>query len=135
MKKENMFNFSMLLLRAVLGAIFVVHGSQKLFGMFDGIGIEGTAKMMEGFGFPNPEIIAVIWASMEFASGVFLIFGIMSRWAALAVVFLIGVLLWKANISYGILMRSGEIEHYVLIIASSIPIVLLGGGSWAIWDV
>ena len=87
MKRENLFNFSMMILRVILGIIFIAHGGQKLFGVFNGIGIEGTAKLVEGFGVKNPYFIAMLWANIEFLSGVLLILGIMARWAALSVAF------------------------------------------------
>ncbi|MFQ5953085.1 MAG: DoxX family membrane protein, partial [Candidatus Omnitrophota bacterium] len=62
MDKEKMINPSMFFLRLIIGTIFIAHGAQKLFGMFGGIGIEGTAKMVEGLGFPNPLVVALIWA-------------------------------------------------------------------------
>ena len=33
--------------RAVIGGLFIGHGTQKLFGWFGGSGREGTAAMME----------------------------------------------------------------------------------------
>jgi putative oxidoreductase len=133
--KDNMLNLSLFVLRMILGAIFIVHGAQKLFGMFDGMGIEGTAKMLEGFGFANADILALVWASVEFAGGIFLVLGITARWAALAVAFFMVAQLWKANLAYGLLVQSGEFEHTVLLITSCVPVILLGGGSWSVWDV
>ena len=31
--------------------------------------------------------------------------------------------------------QSGGIEYNLLIIGSSIPLILIGGGSWSVWDV
>lgn len=135
MNKDNMLNLSLFVLRMVLGAIFIVHGAQKLFGTFDGMGIEGTAKMLEGFGFANADILALVWACVEFVGGIFLVLGITARWAALAVGFFMVAQLWKANLAYGLLVQSGEFEHTVLLITSCVPVILLGGGSWSVWDV
>ncbi len=135
MGKENMLNLSMFILRGVLGAIFILQGAQNLFGMFDGIGVEGTAKMLEGYGFANAQTLAIIWACAEFASGIFLVLGMMSRWAALAVASLTTIHLWKTNLAYGLLLQGGDMERNLLIIAACIPIILLGGGSWSVWDV
>ena len=73
MKNENLLNLSLFILRAIIGFIFLVHGAQKLFGMFDGIGLEGTIKMVEGIGFLKPNIFAIIWGLIEFIGGIFLI--------------------------------------------------------------
>ncbi|MGI8539857.1 MAG: DoxX family membrane protein, partial [Rubrobacteraceae bacterium] len=37
-----MIDFALLILRVVIGAIFIAHGAQKLFGSFGGPGLEGT---------------------------------------------------------------------------------------------
>ena len=39
-----------LLLRGVVGPLFVGHGTQKLFGWFGGHGIEGTGGLFENHG-------------------------------------------------------------------------------------
>lgn len=134
MKKEELLDLSMFILRLVIGAIFVFHGAQKLFGMFNGVGLEGTAKMVEGMGFRYASTIALIWACIEFVGGIFLIWGIIARWAAVFIVFVVLVQLWKINIVYGFFTQTMEIEYALLIIASCVPIILLGGGSWSIWD-
>ena len=135
MKNENLFNLSMLILRIVLGAIFVAHGAQKLFGTFDGIGLEGTAKMVEGLGFGNAYSIALVWACIEFIGGIFLILGILARCSAFAIALTMLIRLWKINIMYGFFIQNGGIEYGLLIIGACIPLILMGGGSWSVWDV
>ena len=43
-------DFGRLLLRGVVGPLFVGHGTQKLFGWFGGHGIEGTGGFFENLG-------------------------------------------------------------------------------------
>ena len=135
MNKENLLNLSLFTLRIVIGAIFMIYGAQKLFGMFGGIGLEGTAKMVEGMGLVNPDLLAVIWACIEFVGGIFLIFGILARLSAVAIVFTVFVSLWKINLIYGFFIHSGGVEYNLLIIGACVPLILLGGGSWSVWDV
>jgi hypothetical protein len=42
--------YASLPLRLVLGALFLMHGSQKLFGVFGGPGLSGTAASMASLG-------------------------------------------------------------------------------------
>ncbi|MFC1548780.1 DoxX family protein [Candidatus Omnitrophota bacterium] len=135
MKKENLLNLSMLILRVMVGVIFVAHGAQKLFGTFDGIGLDGTAKMVEGLGFSNASVIAIIWAGIEFIGGIFLILGILARWSALAIALTMLVRLWKVNLMYGFFIQNGGIEYGLLILGACMPLILMGGGSWSVWDV
>ena len=46
-------NLGQLAIRGVVGPLFVGHGAQKLFGWFDGHGIEGTGGAFESMGL-NP---------------------------------------------------------------------------------
>jgi putative oxidoreductase len=134
MKKENMFDLSMFLVRIIMGSVFTAHGAQKLFGMFDGIGLEGTARMVEGMGMPWAYGLASIWASIEFVGGIFLICGILARLSAGAVVFTMLVRMWKINTVYGFFIQDGGVEYNLLVMAACIPLILLGGGSWSVWD-
>ena len=95
MDKNKFFNLSMFTLRIVVGFIFAAHGAQKLFGMFGGVGLEGTVKMVEGISFLNPYLVAVIWAVIELVGGIFLIFGILARWSALLIMLTVLIHLWK----------------------------------------
>ncbi|MGH3003625.1 MAG: DoxX family protein, partial [Gaiellaceae bacterium] len=54
-----------LLLRAVVGGIFVGHGTQKLFGWFGGPGLEGTAGFMESLGLRPGKRHAVLGSAAE----------------------------------------------------------------------
>ena len=135
MDKTKMLNPSMFVLRLMLGTIFIAHGAQKLFGMFGGIGIEGTVKMVEGLGFPNPYLVAMIWAWVEFVGGLFLLLGITARWAAALVAIVTLVMMLKINLPYGFFIQRGGLEYSLLLISACIPLILLGGGSWSVWDV
>lgn len=135
MNKDTRLNLSMFMLRMVMGSIFVFHGSQKLFGMFAGMGLEGTMKVVEGFGFPSPMLFAVLWGAVEFISGLFLVFGMMSRWAALSILLVTLVRMWKINLVYGAFVRTGLVEYDIIILGSCLPLIFIGGGSWSVWDV
>ncbi|MDD5634552.1 MAG: DoxX family protein [Candidatus Omnitrophica bacterium] len=136
MRKENIINLSVFILRLMIGIIFTMHGAQKLFGMFNGIGLEGTAKMIEGLGFLyNPYLIAKIWAIVEFVGGLCLIFGILTRLAAAVVMISVIVFMYKASAVYGFYLQEENFENYLLVIGSCFSIVLLGGGNWSLWDV
>ncbi|MCK4852151.1 MAG: DoxX family protein [Candidatus Omnitrophica bacterium] len=127
-------DFSMFVLRLILGMIFIAHGAQKLFGMFGGIGIEGTTKMMEGLGFYDPHALALIWSGIEFTGGVFLVLGVLARYAAVSITVIMLVSIWKINLAYGFFIQNGGYEYNLLIIAACVPLICLGGGTWSVWD-
>ena len=134
MKKENMLDLAMLFTRVILGVVFAAHGAQKLFGMFNGIGLEGAARIMEVMGMPWPYVAASVWASIEFVGGIFLIFGVLARFSAAAIAITMIIRMWKINLVYGFFIQDGGIEYNLLVIAVCIPLILLGGGKWSVWD-
>ena len=54
------------LMRSVVGAVFVFHGAQKLFGVWGGPGLTGFATLLESLGIPYPAHAAVSASSTEF---------------------------------------------------------------------
>jgi len=135
MTRETSKDLSMFVLRVILGIIFIVHGGQKLFGMFDGIGIEGTTKMMEGLGFHYPYISALVWSGIEFIGGVFLVLGVLARHAAFLIAIVQLVNIWKINLAYGFFIQNGGYEYSLLILGVCVMLICMGGGSWSVWDV
>ena len=54
-------DLGLFLVRSMLGVVFVYHGAQKLFGLFGGYGLEGTAGWMESVGIPFPLVSAALY--------------------------------------------------------------------------
>lgn len=69
-------DLGLLLIRALVGVVFVFHGSQKLFGLFGGPGIAGFAGWLESLGFPLPYANAVLAGSAELVGGLALLTGV-----------------------------------------------------------
>jgi len=133
-KKDTLFNLSMLILRVVLGTVFVIYGSQKLFGMFGGMGLEGTAKMLESLGVGKAYIVAAVWGVVELTGGLFIFLGILARWATSLIFILMFAHLIKIDLAYGMVFQKTGMEYTLMVLASCTPIMLMGGGSWSVWD-
>ena len=82
--------FVLLILRLVIGLLFVGHGLQKLFGWFGGSGLEGTAGFFESLDVHPPQAWAVIASLAETLGGLGLALGFLTPIAAGAI---IGVML------------------------------------------
>src|SRR5947209_3756399 len=79
-------DLGLLLLRAGVGATLVAHGTQKLFGWFDGPGIEGTAAGFHQGGFRPAKHHAIAAGASEAGGGALLALGLATPAAGAAVV-------------------------------------------------
>jgi putative oxidoreductase len=82
-----------LLLRAVIGGLFIGHGTQKLFGWFGGPGLRGTEEMMKGLEMYPPRWQALAAGASETTGGALLAAGLATPLAAAD---LIGVMARRA---------------------------------------
>ncbi|HEX3621751.1 MAG TPA: DoxX family protein [Acidimicrobiales bacterium] len=65
-----MRHFGILALRVTVGGYLAVHGAQKLFGHFDGPGLEKAGKGFEGMGLKPGKPFAALAATSELTGGV-----------------------------------------------------------------
>lgn len=73
------------LARVVVGGYLAVHGAQKLFGLFGGHGIEGTAKGFEHIGLTPGREMAILAGVSELGGGLLTATGIAEPIGPLAV--------------------------------------------------
>ena len=69
----------LLVMRCMLGAIFIFHGGQKLFGWWGGPGLPGFAGWLQQLGIPFPAYAAVLAGVAEFFGGCLLVLGVWMR--------------------------------------------------------
>ena len=74
--------YGLLLLRLVVGLLFVGHGTQKLFGWFGGGGPQGTAGFFSSVGYRIPAVMAIAAGLSETAGGLLLASGLLTPLAA-----------------------------------------------------
>jgi len=112
-------------LRVVLGIIFFVHGWQKLFGF----GFHGVAGFFASAGVPVPAISSVIVTLVEFFGGLALLIGLFTRWAAILIAIdMLGAIL-IVHLKNGFFNQKTGIEFPLILLAASICLALVGGGS------
>lgn len=117
-----------LLLRAVIGGLFIGHGTQKLFGWFGGPGPEGTGQMMNGLDMRPGRHHALAAGATETAGGALLAAGLATPLAASS---LIGVMLTairKVHLANGPWNTSGGYEYNLVLIAALLSLVDGGPG-------
>jgi putative oxidoreductase len=118
-----------------VGAVFLVHGAQKLFGLLSGPGISGTTKLLASYGLPYANPLAIALGIAEFGGGVLLILGTATLWVSLVLLLDLGLTIWKVHFPHGFTLtpapgHQGELH---LVLAGALFCLLLGGpGAWSI---
>lgn len=118
--------FSHFFLRVVTGAVFAMHGWQKLTVM----GVAGTSGFLGSLGFPAPDLFAILLIAAELGGGILLILGAWTHWVAKILAFVALVALLTVHITKGFFLPG--YEFILLILAASISLMVSGGGKWSV---
>ncbi len=125
-------SLSLFVLRICIGLMFMAHGSQKLFGVFGGPGIQGFTQSLAGMGLPNPMLQAYLAAGSEFLGGLFLTLGLFTRLAVFPPLFVMIVAIAKVHWSHGFFMQKGGFEYPLMIVGALMALLSLGGGKFSV---
>ncbi len=126
-----MEDIALLVLRLVLGGVFVAHGAQKLFGSFGGPGIEGTAGFHEQLGIKPAKPMAILAGLAEFVGGMLVAAGFLTPLAALALIVVMIVAIVKVHLKNGFFAASGGYEFNLVLIAVAVALILVGSGAYS----
>jgi putative oxidoreductase len=128
---------ALIILRVVLGIVFLAHGSQKLLGWFGGFGFSGTMGFFtHQLGIPAP--LALLAIVTEFFGGLGLIIGFLSRIAAVGIAIEMVVVIFMIHARFGFFMnwtgqQKGEgYEYHLLTIAMALAILIRGSGALSV---
>ena len=128
-------------LRLCVGAIFVAHGAQKLFGAWGGPGLAGTSAMVAQLGLPFPYPLAILLTLSEFCGGILLLLGLLMPWASASLLVAMAVAIWKVHGPNGFFMNWANtpgqghgIEYNVALIGALLCLLLGGAGALSIDD-
>ena len=125
------------ILRLVLGVIFFAHGAKKMLGWFDGYGFSGTMGFFTGM-MHIPALFAFLAIAAEFFGSLGLIFGFLTRIAALGIFSNMIVAITMVHHQFGFFMnwtgaQKGEgFEYHLLVLAVTVFMMLRGAGAFSI---
>jgi putative oxidoreductase len=117
-----------LLLRVVIGGIFVGHGLQKLTGAFGGPGLRGTEKMMEGTRMYPTRRNALAAALTETLGGAGIVLGAGMPAATAAVTAAMSTAVTKVHKKNGFWNANGGYEFNLALVASATALTIDGPG-------
>ena len=122
-------SFAPFFLRLALAAVSFYHGVQKTFGWFGGPGWNSTiALWTSAENYNLPYVVVALLLVTELAVCLALLFGFLTRLAALAVVLIMGGIL--------IFVQEGStfeaVEFPILLIAAGLSLMITGGGHFSV---
>ncbi len=118
--------------RAVIGGLFVGHGTQKLFGWFGGPGLEGTEGMMESLDLKPTRPNAVAAGLTETAGGALLVAGAATPLAAASLIGTMITAIRKVHQPNGPWVAQGGWEYNAVLIAALMALVDAGPGDLSV---
>jgi putative oxidoreductase len=117
-----------LLLRVTVGAFFFGHGTQKLFGWFDGHGLDATANMFHQMGMRPGRRNAVAAGVAEAGGGAALALGFATPLAAGALTSVMLTAINRVHLKNGPWVANGGYEYNVVLIAAALALAEVGPG-------
>lgn len=123
----------LLLIRVVLGALFVVHGTQKLWGWFRGEGPDRAGEYFTRVGFPRGRALARLVGAVEGVAGVALIAGLLTPLpSAVIVAFMINAILAAHRARSPLWVRRGGVGYPAALSVAALLLAFFGPGAYAL---
>lgn len=126
--RPTMRDAGLLILRLVVGGLMAGHGSQKLFGWFEGPGLKGTRGMVESMGFKPGAPWAVAASASEFGGGVLTTTGFLHPLGPLGTIGAMLIAALKVHGGKPIWATKGGAELPVINIATALALSMTGPG-------
>ena len=124
-------DIGLMLIRMIVGIVFVFHGAQKLFGWFDGPGIEGFAGFLEQLEVPQPLLNAYLTGIAEFLGGLLLFVGLVTRLAAIPPLIVMVVAISMVH-PHAFAAAEGGMEFPLTLAIVLVGLILAGPGRFSL---
>jgi putative oxidoreductase len=127
-----MVALGLLLVRVVVGVLFIGHGAQKLFGWFGGYGPKGTGGWMESVGIKPGVLMAVFAGLLELVGGTLLTVGLFTPLAGILIgLAMIGAIV-KVHYKNGVWITANGYEYSLVLFTVAVGIALIGAGDYSL---
>ena len=129
---HGLMEVALLALRLVVGLTFAAHGAQKLFGVFGGGGIAGTAGAFDQIGLRPVKLQAWLAAVAEFVGGLLIALGLATPFAAAALIGVMTAAVLSVHLPYGFFNTSNGYEYNLVLAVAVFALAGIGPGDWSL---
>ena len=126
-------------LRLAVGVVFAAHGAQKLFGLWNGGGLNGTAAFFAQLGLTPAYPLAFLVGLVELGGGLLLIAGAFTLVTAAALTATMLVAVWTVHLSSGFFLnwaiapgQGHGYEFNLALVGALVSLMLTGPGAFSI---
>ena len=123
---------ALLVIRVVVGLLFVGHGAQKLFGVLGGRGLEGTAGMFDAIGLRPGHTHARAAGTAELAGVALLALGLLTPVGAALVIAVMVAAIVTVHLPKGIWNTDGGYEYHLVVVSGAFALAGAGPGAWSL---
>jgi len=123
----------LLIIRLVVGILFIGHGAQKLFGWFGGYGLKGTGGWLESIGLKPGVLMAFLAGAGELVGGLLFAAGIFTWAGAALITITMLVATFTVHWKNGLWSTQNGFEYNLVLIAAAIGVALIGPGAYTLF--
>jgi len=122
-------DFGILMIRVVVGLVLAAHGAQKLFGWFEGPGLDRTGKFFETLGFRPGRRHAMLAGVAETGGGALLVLGLLTPLGAAAAIGMMLAATIAVHMPNGFFAGDGGYEFPLVLGVAAAGVAFTGPGS------
>ncbi|MFC4775624.1 DoxX family protein [Paenibacillus sp. GCM10023252] len=127
-----MVDTGLLIIRLVVGLLFIGHGAQKLFGWFGGYGVKGTGGWFESIGMKPGVFMALSAGLTEVLGGILFAAGLWTWVGAVLIIIPMLIAIVKVHGANGLWVTQNGYEYNLVLIAAALGVALIGAGEFSL---
>jgi putative oxidoreductase len=127
-----MMDLGLLIIRLVIGVLFIGHGAQKLFGWFGGYGLKGTGGWFDSIGMKPGVTLALLAGLTELFGGILFALGLLTPLAGIMIAGTMLMAIIKVHAPNGLWSTANGYEYNLTLLVVAIGMALIGPGQYAL---
>jgi putative oxidoreductase len=125
-------DIALLGLRLIIGLTFIAHAAIKLFSVWGGGGIRGTADAFDQIGLRPSRFHAWLAALSELVGGLLIALGLVTPFAAAALIAVMTAAVLTVHLQNGFFATNNGYEYNVVLAAAAFALAGTGPGDWSL---